>query len=231
MCSAGKAPTTSEAATAKPSPHVSGTSSRKRGPEYELSESITRAKKVKFQPDINEIPTEKLDVFVFGSGECGELGLGVAERESEEPTEAARPTRNELLDHFAGGPVQIAAGGMHCAAITCDSQIVTWGVNDKGALGRDTIPVANDPDNDNEWDLNPRECIPTAVPTSSFGEDVRPFTQVVATDSATFALTANGSVYGWGQYRVRDWSILVRVLADQTRLRTAVLALRAKKQR
>lgn len=34
--------------------------------------------------------------------------------------------------------VQVAAGGMHGAAITADGGVWTWGVNDEGALGRQT---------------------------------------------------------------------------------------------
>ena len=35
--------------------------------------------------------------------------------------------------------MQLAAGGTHCVALTHDFGIFTWGVNDLGALGRDTV--------------------------------------------------------------------------------------------
>lgn len=34
--------------------------------------------------------------------------------------------------------LQIACGGMHTVALTADHQIFSWGVNDEGALGRET---------------------------------------------------------------------------------------------
>lgn len=36
------------------------------------------------------------------------------------------------------GVVQLSAGGMHVAALTFDGKVLTWGVNDNYALGRDT---------------------------------------------------------------------------------------------
>jgi alpha-tubulin suppressor-like RCC1 family protein len=34
--------------------------------------------------------------------------------------------------------LQVACGGMHTVVLTTDGQIYTWGVNDEGALGRET---------------------------------------------------------------------------------------------
>ena len=42
------------------------------------------------------------------------------------------------------GVVQIDAGGMHVVALTRDNKILTWGVNDQGALGRDTVVQKTD---------------------------------------------------------------------------------------
>lgn len=35
--------------------------------------------------------------------------------------------------------LQVVAGGMHGAALTSDGSVWTWGVNDEGALGRQTL--------------------------------------------------------------------------------------------
>jgi regulator of chromosome condensation len=75
-----------------------------------------------------------------------------------------------------------------------------WGVNDDGALGRDTDLDSEDEDEDNV--LSPKESTPTAIPIEFFGKGVEPFAQVAATDSASFALTLDGSVYGWGTFSV-----------------------------
>jgi regulator of chromosome condensation len=100
---------------------------------------------------------------------------------------------------------------MHCVALTHDNLIITWGVNDLGALGRDATWVAptKDIDGDSESSdeddqdsgLNPKESTSTAIPANSFPNDVK-FVQVAASDSASFALTADGEVYGWGTFRV-----------------------------
>jgi hypothetical protein len=119
-----------------------------------------------------------------------------------------RPRTNDLLDANTVGAVQIVVGGMHCVALTKDQKILTWSVNDNGALGCDTAWEATtrdiDADSDSEGDeeedifLNHKESTPTAIPTEFFGEDLRVFVQVVATDSASFAITDNDSVYGCG---------------------------------
>ena len=101
---------------------------------------------------------------------------------------------------------------MHSVALTSGNKILTWGVNDHGALGRDTqwnggwkeIPVKDeDEDSDNsESQLNPKESTPTAIDDSCFPTDTV-FTQVAAGDNATFALTEEGRVYGWGTFKVK----------------------------
>lgn len=48
-------------------------------------------------------------------------------------------TERPRLGHSACLQVlQIACGGMHTVALTEDGQIFSWGVNDEGALGRET---------------------------------------------------------------------------------------------
>jgi regulator of chromosome condensation len=140
----------------------------------------------------------------FGNGECGELGLGPTE------TEKYRPTVNPFLkgseDSFQ--VVQLDCGGMHSIALTKDNKIVTWGLNDRGALGRDTTwegglrdADAESDDDDDDAQLNPLESTPTQVPASSF-PPATTFVQVAAGDSCSFALTETGHVYGWGTFLV-----------------------------
>ncbi|OBT62932.1 hypothetical protein VE03_07870 [Pseudogymnoascus sp. 23342-1-I1] len=161
----------------------------------------------------NTAPTTKLHVYICGDGESGELGLGPRPIDGKKPTSVKRPRLNPLLSASAVGVVQIAAGGMHCVALTHDQQILTWGVNDDGALGRDTTWEAptrdidggsDEGDSDDEGDLSPNESTPTAIPRDSFGEVSGLFVQVVALDSASFALTDKGLVYGWGTFRAND---------------------------
>lgn len=133
-------------------------------------------------------------------------------------TEALSPVLNPFLSGAESGSptdydvVQVACGGMHSIALTRDNKIVTWGVNDNGALGRETTWEApmkdataddSDDDSDDEAMLNPRESTPTAVPTEAFPPRTT-FVQVAAGDSCSFALTTTGTVYGWGTFRTPD---------------------------
>ena len=157
---------------------------------------------------INTVPSQRLDVYVFGEGSSSELGLGTARN----AIDVKRPRLNPLLSANEIGVVHLVCGGMHVAALTHDNQILTWGVNDQGALGRDTAWDGGlkdvDDDKSDESDqsdsgLNPLESIPTAVPASSFPEGTT-FVQLSAGDSHTLALTHDGLVYGWGCFRVSN---------------------------
>ncbi|KAL0934050.1 GDP/GTP exchange factor [Colletotrichum truncatum] len=159
---------------------------------------------------INSAPTQILDVYVFGEGSSGELGLG-SKHKPKKVTDVKRPRLNPFLDAKEVGVVQIACGGMHAAALTKDNKILTWGVNDQGALGRDTTwdgglrdaDAEEEEDDDEDSGMNPKESTPTAIDAVHFAPDAK-FTQVVASDSATFALTEDGRVYGWGTFRSSD---------------------------
>ena len=145
---------------------------------------------------------------MFGAGASGELGLGHTSRNGKKPSGVRRPRLNDLLSATEVGIVDIAMGGMHCVALAHDNKIYTWGVNDLGALGRDTSRDAsranaeNSDSDDDDIDLNPKESTPTAIPSNSFLKGTQ-FAQVVACDSASFALTVTGTVYGWGTFSVR----------------------------
>lgn len=52
--------------------------------------------------------------------------------------------------------------------------------------------------------MNPYESTPTAIPAESFGKGTR-IVQVTAGDSASFALTQKGFVYGWGTFVVSNF--------------------------
>lgn len=153
--------------------------------------------------------TEPLKVFVFGEGGQGELGLGATKK----AIDVKRPRWNEALSNQ--DVVKIATGGMHVVALTKDNKILTWGVNDNGALGRDTssgeqlkdMKEGDDEDSDDDDDetggLNPLEATPTALSADHFPEDTV-FVDIAAGDSCSFALTTEGAVYGWGTFRKNE---------------------------
>ncbi|KAK5105790.1 hypothetical protein LTR62_002152 [Meristemomyces frigidus] len=171
---------------------------------------VKKTKVMKKNAVINRAPAQKLNVFVFGEGTAGELGLGT----SKKAIDVKRPRLNPALAADKVGVVQIEAGGMHVVALTHDNKLLTWGVNDQGALGRDTTWDGGlkdmkdgdaEEDSDDEVDdngLNPKECNPAEVDFSKteLAEDTR-WVQVTAGDSCTFALTDDGRVYGWGTFR------------------------------
>jgi Alpha-tubulin suppressor and related RCC1 domain-containing proteins len=155
----------------------------------------------------NKASTTRLDVYVFGEGSSGELGLG-----PKNSIDVKRPRLNPLLDAEKVGVVDLATGGMHVAALTFDGKILTWGVNDNYALGRNTswegglkdMDAAEDDSassDTSDIELNPHESTPTAIPKNGFPPNTT-IVSVTAGNSATFALTQEGRVYGWGTFVV-----------------------------
>lgn len=167
--------------------------------------------KVKIGPKVNTAPTTPLDIYVFGEGSAGELGLGAKVVDKKRPIDVMRPRKNILLSAPEVGVVQLACGGMHGLALTKDNKILSWGVNDQGALGRNTkwngglrdvdAPDSESEDEDDDTGLNPRESTPAEIDTSGVAPGTK-FVQVTACDSASFALTEDGRIYGWGTFRV-----------------------------
>lgn len=195
----------------KPAPAKKATKAAKAEPPAKKPASQTKTGTIGRK--INEAPSQILDVFVFGEGSSGELGLGAARVNNKKPIDVKRPRINHNLAADKVGVVQLSCGGMHVVALTYDNRILTWGVNDQGALGRDTtwdgglrdMDKSEDSDSEDEDDsgLNPLESTPTLVSQDYFAPGTT-FVQVVASDSASFALTEDGRVYGWGTFRSSD---------------------------
>jgi regulator of chromosome condensation len=152
--------------------------------------------------------TEPLKVFVFGEGGSGENGFGATKK----AIDIKRPRYNDLLS--SQNVVRVATGGMHVLALTKDNRILSWGVNDSGALGRDTSNAvvkmrdvgADDSDSDSEDEtggLIDLEATPTAIPSDRFPPETT-FVDIAAGDSCSFALTTEGAVYGWGTFRKNE---------------------------
>jgi regulator of chromosome condensation len=198
-------------------------------------------------PIINNPPTQVLDIYVFGEGSAGELGLGAGLQ--KDVMNVKRPRLNQRLGAKSVGVVQVAVGGMHNAALTYDNKILTWGVNDQGALGRETdegplvdVDESEEPDDDSDSDsdeeaaaakakakaamrdsgLNASEAEPREVDSRHFPEGTK-FAQLVASDSTTFALTTTGLVYGWGTFRVSFVAGLVSSVTYSSREMTVFL--------
>lgn len=177
--------------------------------------------KVKVYPVINTILTERLNVFACGTGEYSELGLGP----NPKAKIVMRPRLNTLLPLESIGIVDIAYGGMHGLALTHDGKVYSWGVNDLGALGRitkakkdvlkdvkDTDGSSDESDDDAAIPLNEDESTPKLVEGIPEGTLIA---KIAATDSASFAVTDTGFVYGWGTFRssegVMGFSLTTRI--------------------
>jgi regulator of chromosome condensation len=162
-------------------------------------------KTAKVETPLTTTPTQRLDIYAFGGNSAAELGLGPDHRSGT----VRKPVLNEYLKAATVGVVQVAAGGIHCVALTFDSKILTWGGNDHSALGRDTnwdgglvdMDADDSDSDDSDGQLNPKEATPTEIDTTEIPEGTI-FTQVAAGDNASFAVTDIGLVYGWGTFRV-----------------------------
>ncbi len=111
-------------------------------------------------------------VLTLGTGDTGQLGLG------EDVMERKRPGLVSELE----GVVDVAAGGMHSICLTHEGRVYTFGCNDEGALGRPTP--------EEEECFTPGEVdVPGKV------------VQITAGDSHSVALTQDGKVFYWGNFR------------------------------
>jgi regulator of chromosome condensation len=210
-----------EAAAAKKAPAL------KKAPAPKKPAAPKVAPKRKVLPAINKIPTQKLDIFVFGEGSAGELGLGAKKYDGKKPMDVKRPRINHLLSAKSVGVVALAVGGMHTIALTHDNKLLSWGVNDQGALGRETpqegkmkdITKEDDSDSDSDDEsegLNPSEAEPREIDSAHFPEGTK-FAFIAASDSASFVVTDEGLVYGWGTFRVISYLSPNALISDVNR--------------
>ncbi|KAJ3075380.1 Regulator of chromosome condensation [Podochytrium sp. JEL0797] len=129
----------------------------------------------KVLPKLTIANTTPGEVFVCGSGECGQLGLG-------EDVDSAKKLK-KLFFFDDKEIVQIAAGGIHNIVLTKDGVLYSWGCNDDKALGR-----------------SGEETEPGLVE----GVEGIKFVQAVCGDSISAALTDDGFVYAWGTFRNKN---------------------------
>jgi len=114
--------------------------------------------------------TQSQEVWTWGSGEFGKLGIGDEEKHAE-------PIMITALQGV--GVIHISTGGFHSAALTSEGVLYTWGGGDKGQLGHGDENSQN---------------IPVVVEALR-GKRV---TRVSAGMHHTMALLDNADVYSWG---------------------------------
>eukprot|EP00976_Prorocentrum_cordatum_P104622 1193975-Prorocentrum_minimum.AAC.1 len=113
-------------------------------------------------------------VYVWGEGDCGQLGTGPDLQGRYRPTPLAS---------LAKDVIQVKCGGMHSCSLKSDGTVYTWGVNDESALGR----VCDD-----DGSTEPGEVV---------GIEGEKVVQFSCGDSHTATLLRDGAVWGWGTYR------------------------------
>ncbi|CAK0877905.1 unnamed protein product [Prorocentrum cordatum] len=114
-------------------------------------------------------------VFVHGSGECDQLGLGDSQRTRQKPTLVKGLGEVRVCD--------VAVGALHVLCVSADGRLFSWGCNDDGALGR-----ASSGDSD---------CLPGRVTLPGDA----PVQRVSCGDSHSAAVDRDGSVWLWGTYK------------------------------
>ncbi|XP_074640738.1 regulator of chromosome condensation-like [Tubulanus polymorphus] len=145
--------------------------SRKR-PNEENDDTVEPPKSKKQKVSHESHATVGGIVLTLGEGDVGQLGLG------EDILERSRPSKVDISEDI----IQVFAGGMHTVCLTSKGEVITFGCNDDGALGRDTSEEGS-------------ETLPAKVELPS------KVVQVSAGDSHTAALTEEGKVYIWGIFR------------------------------
>ncbi|KAK6332205.1 hypothetical protein TWF718_002732 [Orbilia javanica] len=182
---------------------------RPSSPDVEPKKYVAPVPKARNIKVVRERSSARMDVFVFGKGDMCELGLGP----DAKARTVTRPRLNPFLPTDTVGVVQVAVGGMHTAVLTHDGKILTWGVNDQNALGRNTSWEApevdidkadaddSDSDDDDDAQINPLESTPG--PVEGLPDEVN-IVSIACSDSLTLAITDTGFVYAWGTFRCSD---------------------------
>jgi len=134
------------------------------------------------------------EVFMFGSGECGQLAHGI---DSEDDLNVDRP---RIVYSLRDKHIRLlACGGIHTIAVGADGRVWSWGCNDDGALGRPSGLVDKERP---ELGSKGNENMPEIVAGGGLqGEQV---VHVSCGDCQTLVVTVDGNVYGWGCYKDRE---------------------------
>uniref|UniRef100_A0AAQ4PF37 HECT and RLD domain containing E3 ubiquitin protein ligase 3 n=1 Tax=Gasterosteus aculeatus aculeatus TaxID=481459 RepID=A0AAQ4PF37_GASAC len=118
---------------------------------------------------------EQGQVFAWGAGEEGQLGLGIAEATVRIPRLVKRLCEQRIS--------QVMCGNQHCIALSRDGQLFTWGQNTSGQLGLGKG--------------EPSKLFPQPLKSLSG----IPLAQITAGGDHSFALSLSGAVFGWGKNR------------------------------
>jgi len=116
-------------------------------------------------------------VYSWGRGECGQLGHG---KRSSERIPDTEPLPRRIMSLRKQRVIAVAAGGLHSLAVTADGLVWSWGAAGEGKLGHGT--------EDNQ--MRPKKI------KELTGQRI---VAVAAGHYHSFALSADGILWGWGR--------------------------------
>lgn len=161
-------------------------------PFAKLSPYPTAAFTFDLSPPSNNAPA----LLTFGTGEFGQFGLG-----PDVLASIKRPRIHAAFNKLAeegklgpnGGISDVDCGGLHTLAVDTEGKVWSYGINDSGALGRITLGVEGQ-------DQEELEMYPGLVQGLK-KEDFKA-AKVYAGDSVSVAISENGDLKVWGSFRV-----------------------------
>ncbi len=129
------------------------------------------------------LDAESNRVYAAGENVLGQLGQGV------EGFDVPAPLPIELPEDFSGSIVSVSAGLIHGSFLTDDGDVYTWGFGNSGRLGH----------GDEEERL-----VATKIEGSLDEEEVA---AIDHGNGVSFAITEDGTLYGWGQNNIGQLGI------------------------
>ncbi|OCF57685.1 pim1 protein + RNA transporter 2 [Kwoniella mangroviensis CBS 10435] len=161
-------------------------------------------------PSIPPIASPHNALFIWGTGDMGQFGLG-----PDELDEIARPKihswfEEEIEDgklsrdgkEGSGGLEAVACGGMHTLAIDEAGRVRSWGINDNAALGRVTTNVPDPKDPESIIPNEDLETVPLVV--EALEKEGFRAVKVAAGDSVSVAISDQGELRAWGSFRSNE---------------------------
>ncbi|WWC93347.1 hypothetical protein V866_000181 [Kwoniella sp. B9012] len=161
-------------------------------------------------PTIPPIASPHNALFIWGTGDMGQFGLG-----PDELDEIARPKLHSWFEEEiedgklsrdgkegSGGLEAVACGGMHTLAIDEAGRVRSWGINDNAALGRVTTNVPDPKDPESIIPNEDLETVPLVV--EALEKEGFRAVKVAAGDSVSVAISDQGELRAWGSFRSNE---------------------------
>ena len=141
-------------------------------------------------------------LFVWGTGEAGQLSLGTPDEDNINKLTKAKPFGNKSISQQTdagtlgiGGAEMIAAGGMHTLVLDSNGRVLSCGSEDHGTLGRTHREDSDMTEDEDYYELRPVDGL------SQNGKDRFRATRVAASDGCSVALDEKGRLVAWGPFK------------------------------